>query len=127
MPRVVLDTNVLVSATIRPLGPPGRVLAALAAGAFQHITSPQILEEMRGALFAEELRAYQRLTPGEIEGLLMSVERGSLLVPGTAEVHVCRDPDDDKFFAAALEGTADYIVSGDPDVQAVRSYGAPRS
>jgi putative PIN family toxin of toxin-antitoxin system len=122
MPRAVLDTNVLVSATIRPSSPPGRVLAALAEGAFEHVTSPQVLEEMREALFAEELRPYQRLTPAEIQDLLTTLERASLLVPGTTRVRVCRDPDDDKFLAAALEGAAEYIVSGDPDLHAVGTH-----
>ena len=122
MPRVVLDTNVLVSATIRPAGPAGRVVAALAMGAFENVLSPQILEEMRETLFSDELRPYQRLSPPEIEELLEILERVSLLVQGTTLVAVCRDPDDDKFFAAGVEGAAEYIVSGDADVRAVGKY-----
>lgn len=122
MHRVVLDTNVLVSATIRPEGTPGRILVELAAGAFESVTSPPILEETRETLHSEELRPYQRLSPQEIEDLLDTVERVSLLVPGTSAVTVCRDPDDDKFFAAAIEGAAAYIVSGDADLQAIGSY-----
>lgn len=122
MHRVVLETNVCASATIRPAAPPGRILAALAAGAFENVTSLQILEEIRDTLLSDELRPYQRLRAAEIEELLDTLERVSLLVPGATGVTVCRDPDDDKFFAAAIEGAAFHIVSGDADVQAVKEY-----
>jgi putative PIN family toxin of toxin-antitoxin system len=97
-------------------------LAALAAGAFENVTSLQILEEIRDTLLSDELRPYQRLRAAEIEELLDTLERVSLLVPGATGVTVCRDPDDDKFFAAAIEGAAFHIVSGDADVQAVKEY-----
>ena len=40
----------------------------------------------------------------------------------TAEVHVCRDPDDDKFIGCALDSKSKYIVSGDKDLLAVGKH-----
>lgn len=42
---------------------------------------------------------------------------GALVLTG-----VCRDPKDDKFLACAIEGEADYLVSGDQDLLAIGSY-----
>jgi putative PIN family toxin of toxin-antitoxin system len=41
--------------------------------------------------------------------------RGEKIEPGNA-IHVCRDPDDDKFLEIAIDGLANYIVSGDGDL-----------
>ncbi|HEY7678446.1 MAG TPA: putative toxin-antitoxin system toxin component, PIN family [Candidatus Methylomirabilis sp.] len=44
------------------------------------------------------------------------------MLAGRAEVQVCRDPSEDKFLAAAVEGKARYLVSGDPDLITLRAY-----
>ena len=46
----------------------------------------------------------------------------SLVVPGNVALKVCRDPEDDKFLAAALEGEAQYVVSGDKDLLVLKTY-----
>ena len=40
----------------------------------------------------------------------------------STEVHVCRDPDDDKFIGCAVDSKSKYIVSGDKDLLAVEQY-----
>lgn len=41
----------------------------------------------------------------------------------TSHIRVCRDPDDDKFIACALDARAIYVVSGDNDLLDIGSYG----
>ena len=56
---------------------------------------------------------------GLIESLLLDAE----LTPGRLAVHVItRDPSDNMFLTCAVEGRADYIVSGDQDLLTVQSY-----
>ena len=47
--------------------------------------------------------------------LLERLAESSVLVEGKQHLQICRDPADDKFVVAALEGKADYIVTGDAD------------
>ena len=50
MLRVVLDTNVIVSALLSPRGTQGRILERLIDGAFELILSPKLLEELKRSL-----------------------------------------------------------------------------
>ena len=58
MPRVVLDTNVLVSALITPAGASARLLVELRAGAFEVVLSPLLLAELREVLGRDKFRRY---------------------------------------------------------------------
>jgi len=46
----------------------------------------------------------------------------SLLVPGRVAVAASRDPEDNKFLAAAIEAKARYVVSGDKDLLGLKTY-----
>ena len=39
-----------------------------------------------------------------------------------SDIHVCRDPDDDKFISCAVDGKCIYIVSGDNDLLAMEAF-----
>ena len=54
--------------------------------------------------------------------LLELLASESLLVPGKLVVTASRDPEDNKFLAAALEGKARYVVSGDRDLLDLKTY-----
>ena len=123
MLRVVLDANVFVSAAIRPAGPPGQVIERfLRAEAFQLILSTAIVEETLRALAYPKVRRFLRGTvPAEawFEDLVVLAD----LVSGATKIgRVCEDPDDDKYLAAALEGRASVVVTGDQKLLAVVEY-----
>lgn len=120
--RVALDTNIVVSATLIRGGNEGRILRALQRGAFQLVLSPEILNEMGRVLFYERLQKVQWMGAEEIVALLQRLARESILVPGIVRVKACRDPEDDKFLAAAVEGHAPYVVSGDRDLLDMKTY-----
>ena len=114
MHRAVLDANVYVSAALRPTGPPGQVLARfLRDVAFTLILSPAIAAEVRRALQYPKVRRALGPTPDaaswfdDIELLADLVTRDRLATPA------CADPDDDKYLAAALDGRAGWVVTGD--------------
>jgi hypothetical protein len=124
MLRAVLDTNVLVSAILSPKGIPAELVRAFQRGAFQLVLSPSILDEVRRVFHAPEIRPFWRLPDDEILRLLRDLERSAVLVPGTTPVSLPRDPDDEKFLAAALEAAATYIVTGDEDLRTLEAYQA---
>ena len=115
MLRVVIDANVFVSALIRPEGPPGRVLERLLKEReFVLVASAAILDEIRRSLGYSRVRRYVDASDDEIEAWVTSLGVVADIVAGEVELKVVMaDPDDDIYVAAALEGRADYIVTGD--------------
>ena len=84
--------------------------------------SEAIVEEVLRALEYPKVRRHVRrdLDPALwFEDLVVLAE----LVPGAAGVSdVSKDPDDDKYLAAAVEGRASFVVTGDPHLLAVGQY-----
>ena len=117
MLRVVLDANVFVSAYIRPEGPPGQIIERFVRdGAFEVVLTEPIVEEVLQSLaYPKVQKAARSKTDPELwfEDIVVL----SQLVGGDVEVaSVCGDPDDDKYVAAAIEGRAAFVVTGDPDL-----------
>lgn len=123
MLRAVLDANVLVSAAIRPEGPPGQILRLLLRDeAFELVISPAIATEIAVALTYPAVRKCMRAsvdTGQWLESILMLadlVEDGALPTPAS------QDPDDDKYLHAAVSGRASVVVSGDKDLLSLGDY-----
>lgn len=122
MVRALLDANVLISAAIRPSGPPGQIVTALLAQAFELVLSAAIIEEVETALALRKIRKYLR-EPDEALRWLADIVALADLVQDTGNVTgVCRDPADDVVLAAAVEGRAGVIVTGDDDLLALGEY-----
>lgn len=124
MLRAVLDANVLVSALIRPTGPPGQIVIRLLEGrAFELITSPAILNEVRRSLTYPRVRKYLIASDDELDLWVASLELIADTVKGRLRIKaVVEDPDDDKYIVAALEGRAQFIVSGDAHLLVLKAY-----
>jgi uncharacterized protein len=125
--RAVLDANVYVSAVIRPEGPPGRVLElAFRESAFEIVMSPAIIDEVLHALAYPKVRKHVRsgIDPGSwFENIVALAD----LVAGRYQLHgVSLDPDDDKYVAAAVEGGAAFVVTGDPDLLHIKQHAGVR-
>lgn len=114
MPRVVVDANVLVSAFIRPDSTPRRVLEKFLEGSFELLLAPEIVAQLRRALGYEKVKRYLGVSTDEIEASIVALQASAVpVVPKDVPRVVPDDPDDDVYIAVALEGMADYIVSGD--------------
>lgn len=120
--RVVLDTNVIISATLIRGGNEAQILRAWQRGAFELVLSPPILQELGRALFSEKLRRFRWMTEEEISELLQTLVASSVMVAGRAKIKASRDPDDDKFLAAAIEAEAQFVVTGDRDLLDLKTY-----
>ena len=123
MIRAVLDANVYVSAAARPEGPPGQIIDRfLRKGAFEIVMSQAIVDEVLRALTYPKVRKYIR--PGlDPELWFEDIVVLSHLVVGDPEFHgASKDPDDDKYIAAAIEGRAGFVVAGDSDLLDLKEY-----
>ena len=110
--RVVLDTNVIISGLISPKGPPAGILKALKAGRFILVTSQVINEEILEVMDRPRLRDKYGLADHMFDIAFILWEQAELITKPPA-IKASRDPDDDKFLAAAAGGLAHYLVTGD--------------
>ncbi len=121
--RALLDANVLVSAAIRPSGPPGQIVTALLARqAFELVLSPAIIAEVEKALGLAKIRRYLREPDEALHWLADLVALADLVQDTGGVAGVCRDPADDVVLAAAVEGRAGAIVTGDADLLTLGEY-----
>ena len=110
MPRVkaVLDTNVIVSALLKADGRQALLLDLALSGTFTTIASRDLLQE-----YEEVLRRPRfALNPRRIAGSLRAIRKAAVLVQPRRHLHVTGDPDDNMVLECALEGGAEYVVTG---------------
>lgn len=119
----MLDTNVAVSAAISPGGPPAAILRAWLDGAFAWITSPVLLAELERTLATPRLGRYLSWTNDQIAEFIERLRQAAIVVEPSEEVDALDiDPDDNRVLEAAAAGKADYIVSGDAALLALREF-----
>ncbi len=110
--RIVIDTNVLVSGVFWA-GRPFQVLELWAQDHIQVLASDAILREYADVL---HLIGSAHGQPQLAEKWIAFFFQHTALIDVRDSVTVCRDPDDNKFLSCAIDGDADYIVSGDRDL-----------
>ena len=127
MLRAVLDANVFVCAYVRPEGPPGQIVERfLRDGAFELVLSAEIIEEVLQALAYPKVRKAARTKADPDLWFEDLVVLAHMVACDETFPSVSDDPDDDQYIAAAIEGRASLLVSGDPDLLRVREHQAVR-
>ena len=117
MIRIVLDTNVIVSALVFG-GIPRGVLELAEAGQCQFFYSEPIQTEVRRVL-SEKFEWPQALLR---ESLPVLWSMGELVVPRMSVDAVPADPDDNRILECAVEAHAEVVVSGDHHLLALQKY-----
>ena len=117
MTRIVIDTNILVSAILTPKGNPAKILKLVLEGKLNLIISPAILEETQQVLRYPrlvKLMIKNKITKKEVYDFLGKMSKVAVITPDKLEIDaIPDDPADNKILACGLEGEADYIISGD--------------
>ena len=117
-PRIVLDTNVLISAVVFG-GKPREVLEKVIAGWFTMAISAEMLAEFQGVLEGKKFR-YPAAIVRNIVSELVAV---SELVRPTMKVeHIKADPADNRILECALESRAACIITGDRHLLELGEY-----
>lgn len=113
--RVVVDTNVLISAALSPVSTPAQ-LVSLILNEYRLLFSQETFAELETRLWRPKFDRY--LTPPTKKQLLHDFAAVADWVSlGKDLPSYCRDADDDKFIHTALAGGAICLVSGDSDLQ----------
>ena len=106
--RIVLDTNVLISAALKPEGLERTTLTLAITRPAHLYISAGILEEYRVVLARAELQ----IRKGLQRQLIQLIRNRSRLIAPSRRLRVARDPDDDKFLECADAARADYLITG---------------
>ena len=112
--RLVVDTNELIRAALRPSGSPRAILDALRASDGILLFSDETFEELRTRILLPKFDRYVRSDARAV--FLAQLEAVSAWVSIVGATLGCRDHNDDKFLETALQGEADSLVTGDADL-----------
>lgn len=122
MIRVVIDTNSLVAALVKPAGSSARLLELWRADELELVGSNETLREARLVISGRWL---ERLASKEaVESLIAELEAHTIIVaaPVLPELTL-KDEGDRRLVEAAAAGAADYLVTADREVLLMRGYG----
>jgi hypothetical protein len=114
--RVVIDTNVWISALINPHGAPARLFQAIQEGRVQLVISPPLRGEVEEVVQRRRIRHRIRRDDREVAAFIDATCALALSMPTIEGMGYCRDPKDDLIVETAIVGGARYIVSRDEDL-----------
>ena len=116
--RVVVDTNIFVSAALKQRSLPNLALYQVSQRCVllkSVVTEAQFFEVIARSYIAS-------LTTADTRDWLTQLMRSAELVTIAERVTMCRDPTDDKFLELAINGRADLILTGDNDLLALNPF-----
>ncbi len=117
--RVVIDTNLLISAIITAGSTPDQLLKAWREDRYVLVISKELIEEIKDVSQRDYLVNIYPIFSERVVELIENLNLAAEMVTPSPEnelpVH-SRDPKDDKLLAAALGGKATYLISGDKDL-----------
>ena len=121
MARVVVDTNVVVSAAISLDGNPALIFEMIISEEVQNFTTQEIIKEIKDVL--QRPKIAMRLSSTEQEFIVNTFTKFSKKINPAVRFHqVQADPDDDKFLDCAVSASAEYIISGDGHLLRLKEF-----
>lgn len=119
--RIVIDTNVLISALLIPSSAPAQLLILWREGRFLLLTAKPQLEELSRVTRYPKIR--QRLKPALAGRLLNELRDLAVTVNSLPSVDISPDPYDNYLLSIANGGQADYLITGDKrDLLSLQKY-----
>jgi putative PIN family toxin of toxin-antitoxin system len=116
-PRIVVDTNVLISATLAKAGPSRRIVDAARTRRFVLVTSQVLIQEYEGVIVRRRIAGKYKEVAERRLALMDFVRSNAAITPGQRLPDVTlRDPEDIAVLSCAIEGKTNYIISGDLDL-----------
>jgi uncharacterized protein len=109
--RVVIDTNILISALLSVSSPPARLIGLWRQGNFDLLFADEQMQELMRVTRYPKIR--QRLSPALAGRLINEVRDLAVMVAPLPFVSISPDPFDNYLLAIASAGHADYVITGD--------------
>jgi len=124
LPRVIIDTNLIVSGIIAKNGLPAKLLDLWSEDKFILLVPFDQLFEIEEVLRRKKIREKYHLSEEKIIGLVTSLRLSAEIVkpvqPRDLPLH-SRDSKDDFLLGASFSGNADYLVTGDQDLLVLKA------
>lgn len=112
-PRLVVDTNIIVSGLMTTATPPAQILDAVHGKKIILLVSDEVVVEYLRVLESPHIRKYKKITDEVIRDLTSLFIEQTERVEILSHIKKSKDPDDDKFLSLAVEGKADFLITGD--------------
>ena len=123
--RLVIDTNVLVSALLSGTSLPAHLIVLWREGRFDLLTSAEQLDELMRVTRYPRIR--ERLSPALAGRLINELRDIATVIERLPVITASPDPDDNYLLAIAVAGSADFLVTGDKrDLLALKLYEGTR-
>jgi putative PIN family toxin of toxin-antitoxin system len=117
--RLILDTNLWISFLISSKYE--KLDELLFNQKCKLLFSQELLEEFVTVAKRPKLRKY--ISRDELEDLLETIDEVAEFVNVTSEISECRDPKDNFLLSLAIDGKADYLLTGDKDLLVLKEIG----
>jgi putative PIN family toxin of toxin-antitoxin system len=119
--RLVIDTNILISALLADTSLPAHLIVLWREGRFDLLTSADQIDELMRVTRYPKLR--ERLPPALAGRLINEMRDLAVLVKNLPVISTSPDPHDNYLLATAAAGSADFLVTGDKhDLLALKLY-----
>jgi len=126
MMRIVLDTNVLVSAILSPRSNSAHIMKLVLEGVVNLVISHDILDEAyRVVRYPKLVRLMKKngVAPEDVDFFLERLSAIAVVTRGELKLDVIQDdPSDNMILACAVEGEADFIISGDHHLTDLKEF-----
>ncbi len=111
--KIVLDANVYVSGLLTQRGNANQILAYWQDNRFELLVSLEIITELSRVLRYPHLVKIHKKSDAEIQRFIHLIQKHTTLVEPVEKVAVSADESDNRYIECALDGGADYLVTGD--------------
>ena len=120
-PRVVIDTNIVISAPLSKESSPAKIFELLLVEEIENYTSEEIIKEIKGVFKREKIKS--KLSQDKINFIIENFRKSSKIVKPHAKLYVIKeDPSDNKILECAETAKADFIISGDMHLRELINY-----
>lgn len=119
MVRAVVDTNVIISGSLKP-GNPRKIWSAFKSGKCRFVLSSSMLRELNVVL--QRPKFHNLINEDGRKEIVLYLELLAELIEPAEAVTICRDPEDNHILSCALKAEVDFIVTGDKDLLTLKSF-----
>lgn len=123
MIRTVLDANQFVSALLKPGSNPAQIISLIREDKAKLLMSEEIISEISNVLLYPKILKRHGKSPEYIAGFIKKLRAVSVMTHAAVKIDVIKDdPSDNKYLECAVEGRADYIISGDKHLKDLKVF-----
>lgn len=123
MLKIVLDANIFISSILNPHGTPSQVIDLIEVDKLQLIISPTIITEIKRVFMSPKICKRHKKSYDEITEYLDKLFAIAQLTSDSFTIEgFLDDPDDNKYLECAMEGQADFIISGDQHLKILQAF-----